>query len=67
MVLSKKSSVSYTYSREGNEREGGLLPFSKNFPDQVEQKMSEISIKAVEDLDEVDEIILITNCSTKLH
>ena len=48
------------YSREGNKR-GGLLPFSKNFP------IFQISINTVENIDEVDQIIFLTTCTTKLH
>ena len=54
------------YSREGNKRGGSLTVFQK-FSRPILIKMSEISINTVENIDEIDQIIFLTTCTTKLH
>ena len=53
-------------SREGNKRGGSLTVFPK-FSRPSWTKMSEISINTVENIAEVEQIILLTTCTTKLH
>ena len=54
------------YSREGNKRGGSLTVFPK-FSRPKGTKMSEIAINIVENIDEVEQIVFLTTCTTKLH
>ena len=46
---------------------GGSLTVFQKFSRPNWTKMSEISINTLENIDEVDQIILLTTCTTKLH
>ena len=57
-----------TYSHEGNKWLGEWsLTFFPKFSRPSWTKMSELSINTVENTDEIDQIILLTTCATKLH